>query len=926
MTAAQTFPQGLADGTTITTGNTSTGGQSSMTIGMGTGASLQADTGIGAFASQGGVGETWLFINGTTGTFAQYAVSETTNCADKATHQWAGAAMPGVIDRIIDQRNSGGTACRISVSATNFPYVEDTTGIIATGTTALTTGVEYRFELAITVAAGSATVTWGVYVGNSATPIAGNSGTVGSANTGSTTITLIRHISSAAASGGAWQKNVGAFQHASQSTLIGPVSGAAVPVNFVMEACQPVFSTGRGNQLGIANFGAAVVFATGRNMALSIGATGAVNLVMPPSSPVVALGRNPGLGGVTPLAPPPQPIASRNSLIYGGLELLGGAGALYNILTGDRNLGNAQVVNTTVESPFLDGALVTGTMLGNRTIALHVLITATSRIALSVATEALLKICYSTAPVDLVWSPIGGLPIVFDTWRGVGDISWQSATENVFARQVSLQFDALPAGRSPVRLAIGGSSGAVTVMDFTNPAAFTYHTPDAADATVYTRIFTNPIASPTVPEPTLGINHGPITTSPYPVDGAASTQVDTQPYCTSAPYSYTVITGGAAGGVFGGGGGGQPSTVYVPAHGNTLARVDSGTVSLNLAATTNLRMATFAGTNVELVLTLRDSHGAAVTVPFTEIDGSLTDWSHFILDLSTITGIDLTSITSLALYVATGDIYTYTTGMPTVPVVLSPLRAYPATSSLTTTTNGTVLRFAGLQGTVPAPVAFAINRGGTATMSGILLYRAPADTAPTTPVLLGLVGGGGTTPAPSTLHGTYRIVIGAPSSQYGLTIQQNLNGVPIPGAIWTSGPGAPMGPNYSDLGEVTLPLVATPGTVSGTTYTISYGAGISADLIFLDTQGRLMWVPQFTPAPYLWADEATASGLGGVWAGPSVDETDARSVLGGAVAPQINGAFTLSPGDNYVLIHCPDGLPSSIVASYAPRFLAERST
>lgn len=936
MTTAQTFPQGLADGTAITTGNSSTGSQSSMTIALGTGAVLVADVDVAVPNCQGNVGETWLFTNGSVGSFASYTVSETTHSAEKAAHQWAGAVMPGVIDRCIDIRNASGTACRLSVSATNFPYVEDTTGTIATGTTALTPGNWYRFELAITISAGSATVNWGVYDDNDATAIPGNSGSLSGKNTGSATITNVRHISNATNAGGAWGKNCCAFAHASQSTLIGGVAGSAIPVSLTMPACAPTFMTGRGNQLGIANYGVARTFLAGRNPVLSIGGTGSVHFQMPPCRPVFLSGRNPALGGVTVIPPAAQPAQARNSLIYDTLQLLGGAGAVYNITTGNRDLGDPVAISDTVASDFIDGQLVTGTFLGNRTVVLDVLITAASRLGLSAATEALMSLVYDPTPLTLTWSPLNGLPLIFDTYRGNAAITWSGPMEAQFGRVIQITLPAAPTGRSAQRQTIAGSSGAVTVMDFTNPSAFTYVRPLASDATVYGNLLAaNPALVGSVPMPTVGANHGPVTTNPYPVAGSGSTQVDAQPYCWQAAYTYTYITGGAGGGVLGGGGSGQTGTVNIPAQGIFAARVDSGVVSLNLTGTPNLTVpvyvsaaATPSGLQPELAayVTLTDSH--AVTASFAMAAGpAVADWTHFTLDLTTATTLDLAHITACSLTVAGGRIYSYTTGMATVPMVLGKMQAFPATSTLVTTTRGSVLRFANVLGSAPAPVQFSIDAGGT-LMPGMLIYRAPFGTPLTTPILLAIPDGeSGTTLTPSTFDGTYRLIlaVAAANPGYTATIQQNLGGAPIAGAVVTTQPGVAFGTNYIDLGEVTLPLVDVPSQVTGTSYTFVYSNNGATDLIFADTTGRLLWVPAFAPVAYFTADEATAAGLGGVWGGQLADGTDAGSLLGNVVPPQISGALTLAPGDNYLLVHCPSGLPSNIKATYAPRWFAERS-
>lgn len=937
MTASKTFPQGLTDGTPITSGNSSTGSQSSMTITPGSGNTLQADTGIGAFDSQGGVGETWLLVHGAgaSACTATYAVSEAANCADKATHQWA-TAMPGVIDRIIDMRNSTATACKLEVSATGFPTVSDTTGIIATGTTVLTPGVEYRFELAITVSAGSATVNWGVYLGNNPVAITGNSGSLSGANTGSSTIVAVNHISGATSTG-PWGKNVGAFQHASQSTLIGPVSGGAIPVNLVMPACSPVFSTGRGSQIGIRNFGAGVTFLGGRSPVLSIGGVGSVHFTMPPSKPTFLSGRNPVLGGVTPVVPATPPLQSRNSLLYDVLELNSGGTGTFSITTGNRDLGDPVAVSDTVASDFIDGQLVTGTFLGNRQIVLSVLILTASRTALSAATEALMSLVYDPTPHTLTWSPLGGLPLVFDTYRGDAVTTWSGQMEAQFARVVQITLPAAPTGRSMQRETIAGSSGAITVMDFSNPAAFTYVRPSGSDATVYPNLGSgNPALVASVPMPTIGTNNGPITANPYPVAGAASTQIDARAYCWQA--ASTVTYGGVAGGAIGGG---TTTTVALPARGEYAARITSGVLALDLRAATNLQVPIFVAASslagltpvINAYVTLTDSHGVSATFALAETQqGGNNNWSFFSLDLTTATTLDLAHIVKCALTVGVGPIYDYTTGMPTVPVVIGKMQAFPATSTLVTTTRGSVLRFSNVIGSAPAPVSFAVDRGGSQAMSGILFYRAPFGTPLTTPILLPLVSGVGTTVAPSTFDGTYRLIVATSAAEvYGATIQQNLNGVPMtdPNATFTTKGGVfggvAFGNNYTDLGEVTLPLVDVPQQVTGVTYTITYaGSSAGTEIIFADTTGRLLWVPQFTPVNYITADEATAAALGGVWGGQLANGSDAQSLLGNTVPPQL-AALTLASGDNYLLVHCPDGVPSNIKATYAPRWFAERS-
>lgn len=260
---------------------------------------------------------------------------------------------------------------------------------------------------------------------------------------------------------------------------------------------------------------------------------------------------------------------------------------------------------------------------------------------------------------------------------------------------------------------------------------------------------------------------------------------------------------------------------------------------------------------------------------------------------------------------------------------LGMLRAYPLSSALTTTALSTVVKIPAVPGSAQAPASIEIDRGGGgATETGMLVYRAPAGTATTTPLILPLSAGAGVTTAPSTFSGTYRmihvasasIVAGAGSAW---TLTQQVNGVTVASI---SGVSAVVGAatKFLDFGDVTLPLVDVPGAVSTVTYTMAYGGSTTGDLLFCDTRGFLVWAPAFAAIQYFWIDEASVSAAGGVYGGVSANRTDAVSLLGGS-AVQTNGAMSLDPGDNYLLVADPDGVPSNIVVSFFPRYVGERT-
>lgn len=613
-----------------------------------------------------------------------------------------------------------------------------------------------------------------------------------------------------------------------------------------------------------------------------------------------------------------------NSLLYGPLELLGGAGGTFNITTGQRGLGDPTTVSQKVQSELVDGSLVTGSFLDNRPVNFTILITATSRPGLAAATDALARLVYNPMPQTLTWSPAGGLPLVFDTFRGQMHIQWSSQMERVFARQVQIVMEALPTGRSTDRQTIGGSAAKTTVANFNSPGSFTYKRPLSSDGTQYLDMLQGDPASttgvsPAVPLPTTGTNHAAITSSPSPYQGAGSTQIDLQPYEAQAAYSYT-YTYFWSGSL-------QTATVNVPARGVAAGRLDSGAVTLNLSAVTNLRAAIFTSYNRQAVyIKMTDSHAVSATLAMTAVAPSTTNWSTYQVDLTAATTLDLANIRSWSIYVAIGDIPNYVTGMAVIPAYLGQLDAYPQTSTGASTARGAVFKIANVLGSAPAPCAIEIDRGGTNTMSGLLVYKGPTGSALTTPILLATVGGVATTVAPSTFRGTYRLIAGSSSGVlpglYNATIQQQVNGANV-GPLWT-GPAGVLFGNFGDLGEVTLPIVDLPPTVTNVTYVITYTGGGTPDLMLLDTTGRLVWVPSFTAAKYVWLGESSAvAGLGGVFAGSLADESDATSLLA-STGVQLTGAMSLDPGDNYLLAWCPDNVPTNVAISYAPRWLTER--
>lgn len=556
---AKTFPTGLADGTTVTSGNSSTGGQSAMAIVIGTGASLVAST-SNTFDSQGNAGEVWHLINGTTITTAIYNSLNETSLACKTTYQWSGAAMPGVLQRIIDVRLAGGTGWRVMVNTSNQPFLQDSTGTTIWTGSALSAGVEYRFETAGSVSNGSAVIKLDYYVGNSATHVeAGYSTTSGNttnsgANTGN--ITNIIFIQGSTPSGGSWGADVGGFQYAGgTTTYIGPVAGSSTQT-IVGAAATPGLSIGRGGQVAVTFNGTPTfALATGRPATVSIGNPTTINVIGTPSGPGIATGRPGSITGLSGSIQPPAPTTHGDSLRLGPLELLGNTGDVFRLDIGEHDFGDPQAVTEAIRSQLTNGSFVTGDFTDNRTIPLHVQIRAVDRITLSAAHEALLTQVNQRFNT-LLWTPADGLQLAFETFRGQAQTTWDGRLENFFIRRVTITLSALPFGRSTTRTTIAGQSNSIQLANFATP--YPYKTVPANTSFPGD----DPRGNYTLPTPTVvGNAYGPQTVPPPIAGMSASMRMDINFYT----YGFSVSPptfGGVGGGVLGGGSGGSPGATY----------------------------------------------------------------------------------------------------------------------------------------------------------------------------------------------------------------------------------------------------------------------------------------------------------------------------------------------------------------------------
>jgi len=211
----------------------------------------------------------------------------------------------------------------------------------------------------------------------------------------------------------------------------------------------------------------------------------------------------------------------------------------------------------------------------------------------------------------------------------------------------------------------------------------------------------------------------------------------------------------------------------------------------------------------------------------------------------------------------------------------------------------------------------------TPKISGTLAYRGPSWASINTPSLIGVVAGHATTTAPSPFSGTYHVIAvdTAPIAGGASMVVTQYNGTTQVEQVTLTSTVVAGGTRWGDFGDLTLPLIDIPSQAGNTTYDF---AVTGTDVILCDTRGFLVWVPTMTPAPYVWIDEATAFGMGGVFAGTMPDRTDAVSLLGG-LGVQPSGAMSLDPGDNYLLVYTLDGAPVNVTISYYDRYLGQRT-
>jgi len=569
--------------------------------------------------------------------------------------------------------------------------------------------------------------------------------------------------------------------------------------------------------------------------------------------------------------------ATYDRLIWGAIDLTAGDFSL-----GDgTEVGAAQAVTDVIRSLYMDGSLVVGQFDDNRTVKLVVTVANPDRLTLAASVEALLGEAHKSANT-LRWVPAGtGLECVADTFKA------QPSEPEVYpaARTFEFEVPALPFWRSVTRESTTAVAASVKLADFGHGPEYTYHTPSDQSG-----VYSDPV---TVPCLTVGAVFGPATV-PVPIDGTGCMQVLAD-YWRNGYASASVM-----------------------------AMVGPVSGTWDLTGCTSIACGYYQTDGYSKTIAVRlTSPGASETFESSGMTPAL-GWNYQSVDISHPASVDLAHITSWTLWVTNyqGNMFaqeTYYLGM---------LRAYPAASGVASTPRGAVYKVANVKGSARTAAQIAIDRGGTNALSSVLVARAPSGTPSTTPILEALTGGAVTTTAPSTFKGTYRLVFAANAAigAASATVKQYVGAGQV-GATFTTPVGSVVdgASHYIDCGLVTLPLVDMPGDVTNVTYQIAYGNTTPTEVILLDTRGFLAWVQTVAgTVDYVWVDEPQPGiQTGPVYGGTHSDRTDAVSLT---AAAQLEGGATLDPGDNLLLVYCPDGAPSTVRISYYPRFLMERST
>jgi RHS repeat-associated protein len=222
--------EGGTAGTTVTASNSGGGsGDAFNVVGRGTGATLVY---AAAATDHGSLGYSLTGASGTTTLFGWTGFN--TPSAAVRFYYNPGTTLPSALTRLLDIRNSTGTAARVELSTGNQLFIQNNAGTtVSTFPTALAANTWYRIELAISISGTAATIHAAYYLADGTTPLDTAYSTT-SGNTGTANIyeVAVGDTASATWSGTSYFDDVAV--HPGSTSYVGPAAstpGAPTAVN-----------------------------------------------------------------------------------------------------------------------------------------------------------------------------------------------------------------------------------------------------------------------------------------------------------------------------------------------------------------------------------------------------------------------------------------------------------------------------------------------------------------------------------------------------------------------------------------------------------------------------------------------------------------------------------------------------------------------
>jgi len=561
-----------------------------------------------------------------------------------------------------------------------------------------------------------------------------------------------------------------------------------------------------------------------------------------------------------------------SSLLAAGLELVGVAvNPEYRLTAGGLELSEGEPDDAVIASLLLDGDVVSGDRTKNRQPTLTVKVVGATRSDLSAKVDALLLVVTVKA-WTLQWTPDGGLPIVFDCYRSSWTRTRDAYQDGVLQTILTLTFDALPFGRSPVAQTISGTASTQVDNFDTAPTGATLDTSTKWEGTGSAQ-FT--LAS----------------------DGGSH-------YVTAAPITRSFT-----------------------------AKDLSADQALTLRMLTSIGAITSTGT-LTLSSAGGKSSTFVASAATNSISWPLLTFNLSAPTATTGGGVDLTAVTGYSLTVSATQGHANIFGSVTAHI--DDLRAVGGTSALFTTTDGEVFLMPAILGSARAPVSLAVTGtsmteillhsppGDQDSNAQILMATAvgvaPANTTVTVP------------PAAATYDGTYSLVLGGNGGGGGndtvqITVTQLENGVAVASktvSLTYTAPSLLTG-KLIPVGDVTLPLRATADDNTLTSYTFqvnhTFGLDTYTDLMLCDVRGQTVIAVPPAAVPNVYVDAPTVDqGIGPIMASAS-GRSAAYGIFDGVLA--VGGPILFEPGTNKIMAWTKTGAPT-ISATYFPRWLDER--